>query len=326
MNMMSSRVVVYHQTHHLGNGTPVSTTPLITQQSGVTHLIIGAVHLNETSGTGLTLNDDKPEDQRYGQLWSEVPALQAAGIKVMAMLGGAAKGTYARLDAHARTSFEEYYIPLRDFLQRWSFDGIDLDVEEHMSLGGVIRLIDRLKADFGRDFVITLAPVATALVPNGKQLSGFSYFDLEVARGQYIDFYNTQFYCGWGSLKNVSSYEKILNSGWDPQRIVVGISTNPHNCKGWVPFRVFTPVLRQMQALASEKDYATPAQNQQPRSSFGGISGWEYFNSLPGAIDRPWEWSCIISRLLSESIIDEATILPKDEQELFSLSESEENL
>ena len=25
--------------------------------------------------------------------------------------------------------------------------------------------------------------------------------------------------------------------------------------------------------------------------AFGGVMGWEYFNSLPGAHERPWEWA-----------------------------------
>ncbi|ORY75766.1 glycoside hydrolase superfamily [Protomyces lactucae-debilis] len=296
--MTGSRVVVYHQTHHVG-GMPISALPLVTHQAGVTHLIIGAVHLNETSAGGLSLNDDPPESTRYTQLWSEVPALQASGIKVMAMLGGAAQGSFQRLDAHARLSFEEYYHPLRNFLRQRNFDGIDLDVEEKMSLGGIIRLIDRLVDDFGRDFIITLAPVATALLLKGNNLSGFNYFDLEVARGRYIDFYNTQFYCGHGSLKNISSYQRILDNGWDPRRVVVGVSTNPSNCKGWVPLRTFSSVLREMQALALLRDNQPLFPGESDRGpAFGGISGWEYFNSLPGSIERPWEWASIISRLL----------------------------
>ena len=90
------RVIVYHQTHHQ-NGNPVSILPLITNQTGVTHVIVAAIHLNDNAY--LTLNDDPPDAQKFTTLWSEVAWLQASGVKVLGMLGGAAKGSYAKLDA-----------------------------------------------------------------------------------------------------------------------------------------------------------------------------------------------------------------------------------
>ena len=76
---------------------------------------------------------------------------QAHGVRVLGMLGGAAKGSYRRLDQDER-SFENYYCPVRDMIREKGLEGLDLDVEEHMSLGGVVRLIDRLRKDFGKDF------------------------------------------------------------------------------------------------------------------------------------------------------------------------------
>jgi len=90
------RVVVYHQTHHR-NDRPVSVLPLITNSTGVTHVIIAAIHLND--GAHLTLNDDPPTADKFKTLWSEVAWLKASGIKVLGMLGGAAKGSYAKLDS-----------------------------------------------------------------------------------------------------------------------------------------------------------------------------------------------------------------------------------
>ena len=107
------------------------------------------------------------------------------------MLGGAAKGTFSRLDRDDR-AFDLYYSPLRDMVRRYDLDGLDLDVEEEMSLQGVIRLIDTLKADFGDSFLITLAPVAFGL-QGMDHLSGFDYEVLEMMRGQCIACYNNQF-------------------------------------------------------------------------------------------------------------------------------------
>ncbi|KAI4183964.1 MAG: hypothetical protein LQ346_006211, partial [Caloplaca aetnensis] len=168
------RVVLYHQTHYHQNAY-VSVLPLLTEPTsiiGVTHLILAALHLNAEPGD-ITLNDDPPSHPKHAPLWSEARILQAAGIPVLAMLGGAAKGTFVRLDGDDEAAFEAYYTPLRDMIRLHGLDGLDLDVEEDMSLAGIIRLIDRLAADFGAGFLITLAPVAAALRGRGEEhLSG----------------------------------------------------------------------------------------------------------------------------------------------------------
>lgn len=56
-----------------------------------------------------------------------------------------------------------------------------------MSLAGIVRLIDRLRADFGAGFIITLAPVAAALVEGGGNLSGFGYRGYVESRGAIDD-------------------------------------------------------------------------------------------------------------------------------------------
>jgi hypothetical protein len=202
----------------------------------------------------------------------------------MGMLGGAAKGSFTRLDLD-NVTFETYYIPLRDLIRERGLDGLDLDVEERMSLAGVIRLIDRLKSDFGSGFTITLAPVAAALMSDNPRhnLSGFSYEALEVMRGPQVEWYNTQFYCGWGDLGTPDNYDLMMARGWPAQKIVVGMVTNPDNGSGWVPFEVLNGVL-------------TTLKTKYP--AFGGVMGWEYFNSLPGGRERPWEWAAVMTQKL----------------------------
>ncbi len=160
------------------------------------------------------------------------------------MLGGAAQGSFRRLDS-TDDQFEAFYAPLRDLLRHRNFDGVDLDVEEDMSLAGIIRLVDRLKLDFGPDFLVTLAPVATALL-GLRHLSGFDYEALEVMRGSSIDCYHTQFYNNWASLsaRDLSMYDAIVQRGWKPEKVVVGVLTNPRNGHGWVAFEELKGILR----------------------------------------------------------------------------------
>lgn len=99
------RLVLYAQTHHNPEGNVLSLLPLITQNTGVTHIIIAALHLNDGPGN-ITLNDDHPSHAKFDTLWSEVNWLQGAGVKVSIMVGGAAKGSWERLsgsDEEVRT-------------------------------------------------------------------------------------------------------------------------------------------------------------------------------------------------------------------------------
>lgn len=231
--------------------------------------------------------------------------LQASGVKVMGMLGGAAKGSFTRLDLDEVT-FEAYYVPLRNLVRERRLDGLDLDVEEPMTLAGVVRLIDRLRADFGKDFLITLAPVAAALLSNRPEhnLSGFDYEYLEVMRGKDIAWYNTQFYCGWGDLTSTRMYDGIVLRGFESRKVVVGMVTNGANGKGWVPFEILGEVL-----LNFKIRYG---------SNFGGVMGWEYFNSLPGDREAPWQWARYMTMNVRSDLVQsgnaEAAIAPKVEE------------
>ena len=270
------RVVCYHQTHYNKNGDFVSALPLLTECVdiiGCSHLIIAAIHINERPGD-ITLNNDPPGAPKHEPLWEEVKVLQDVGIKVLGMLGGAAKGSFARLD-RSDAVFEEFYLPLRDVVRAHALDGLDLDVEEEMSLAGIVRLIDRLKADFGQAFTITLSPVATAL-QGLRHLSGFDYDALEVMRGSSIDCYHVQFYNNWGRLQDFTGIAAILSRGWKPEKVVVGVLTNAANGHGFIQFEELRRILVALRQYVPK---------------FGGVMGWEYFNSVPGGEDRPWEWA-----------------------------------
>ncbi|KAH0497987.1 hypothetical protein TgHK011_005268 [Trichoderma gracile] len=280
------RIITYYQTHHDPAGKHISLLPLITQPGiSLTHVILAAIHLNDDPHH-ITLNDHPPHHPRFDPLWAELRILQASGVKVLAMLGGAAKGSYARLDA-SDEQFERYYCPLRDMIRACGLDGLDLDVEEEMSLGGVVKLIDRLRSDFGKDFLITLAPVAAALLDHRSNLSGFDYEALEVMRGREIAWYNAQFYCGWGDMNNPIMYEMIIRKGWPIEKVVVGLVTNPANGSGFVIWEFLSAVLTLLRGR---------------HERFGGVMGWEYFNSLPGGHERPWEWARQMTSVLRNNV------------------------
>ena len=90
------RLVAYVQTFHYTNVKPLSLLPLVNESTGVTHINLAALHINQDP-SDITLNDVSPNDTSWDTIWSEVKQVQSAGVKVMMMMGGAAPGSYRRL-------------------------------------------------------------------------------------------------------------------------------------------------------------------------------------------------------------------------------------
>jgi chitinase len=256
----SHRVLAFYQTIYAtgsdGVRRYVDPKPLL---GSVTDVNVGAVHLN--SDASLTVNDIPANHAELGVMWDDLATMQDQGVTVSAFLGGAAPGTYRYL----REDFDRFYPVLRDFLRTYDLDGVDLDIEETFSLADTIHLVDTLRADFGPDFVITLTPVATDMAGRTSFSGGFSYAELERRAGDRIDWYNTQFYCGWGDLSSTRVYDQILANGFTPDRVVAGTVTNPANCAGYVDWPTFDATVGTL--VARHPD-------------FGGVFGWEYFNSV----------------------------------------------
>jgi hypothetical protein len=161
-------------------------------------------------------------------------------------------------------------------------DGIDLDIEESTTLATALQLINALSTDMGPDFLISMAPVASALAsPTGGDLSGFSYFDLDAQAvasdgSKLVDWYNGQFYSGFGSPASTTTYDNIVTAGWAPARVVMGVLDSSNDGSGFVPLATVTKTIASLKAK-----YPT----------FGGVDGWEYFDA--GANDgdaQPFQW------------------------------------
>lgn len=143
-------------------------------------------------------------------------------------------------------------------------------------MADIVHLIQQLKRDFGPDFIITLAPVASALL-EGANLSGFDYIALENAVGDQISWYNAQFYsgkcsqrvkrtrvhvskfAGFGEFFPDDQYLDIVNFGLDPSRLVATTLTSPDAGFGFIDI---DSIISSVQALASQQEF-----------NFGGVAG-----------------------------------------------------
>jgi hypothetical protein len=170
-------------------------------------------------------------------------------------------------------------------LREHNIQGLDIDIEESVPISMPLRLLRQLNADMGTDFILTMAPVASALLRNGSGLHGFPQKDmddqaLEPSRpnGKLVSWYNAQFYNGWGDASSTTMYDQIISEGgWSPDRIVMGVLTNPGD--GGSGF-VKLPTLKSVVGSLGAK-----------HASFGCAVGWEYWAAGTGdGMQYPWMW------------------------------------
>jgi len=181
------------------------------------------------------------------------------------MMGGAG-GAYQELFS----DFETYYGLLVEMIHKrpW-IKGIDLDIEESVSLSNIKMLITRIVKDFGEDFIITMAPVSPSLIHDGSSMAGFNYKELyKSEEGKYIHWFNTQ--CYYSFSKN--TYDLIIQNGYPPEKIVMGMESGQFDDK------TFKNAIEEVKEI--KKEYP----------EMGGVYDWEYLNAPPDVKD-PSQWA-----------------------------------
>jgi hypothetical protein len=282
---IDKKVIYYHDRANDTNNKHISLLPLIqnTSDISVTNILIATLDLNST---GLFLRSDPKElhidSPAFERLWEDVTEVQKHGIKVSGMMLGAF-GTLSGND----TWFETNYAFLHDGIKKHKLDGLDIDVEttDAITLDEVIRLIDRLRKDFGPGFLITMSPVAEAL-SGGRNLSGFNYKTLEARRGDSIAWYNAQFYNSFGLASSTDDYDAIIDYGFKPNKVVMGMTTDPANADDFVPLDKTKETLQKLVAKYP---------------GFKGVAGWVYFDARPGRQEAPWKWSQFMAEAIGLS-------------------------
>jgi hypothetical protein len=202
--------------------------------------------------------------------------------------------------------FKTYYDPLLAILRKYNIQGLDIDIEESVPISMPLRLLRQLHTDLGPDFILTMAPVASALLGSGGNgLHGFNQKQMddqatEASRpnGKLVSWYNAQFYNGWGDASSTNMYDRIISEGgWAADRIVMGVLTNPGD--GGSGF-VKLPTLKDVVGSLGAK-YA----------SFGCAVGWEYWAAGTGdGIQYPWQWVKALGDVISMFGKDQTSAAP----------------
>jgi len=214
------------------------------------------------------LNDNKPCDPIFNELWLETEKASNQGCTIILMMGGAGLA-YKELFS----DFDTYYPLLKELINNKSWiQGIDLDIEESTTIENVKMLINQLIEDFGEDFIITMAPISASLSNDGSSMAGFKYKELYLStEGKNIHWFNTQCYYSF----SFNTYESIISNGYPPEKIVMGMESGQFDDK------TFQNALDEIKKIKDKY----PA--------CGGVFDWEYLNAPPNKED-PSEWAKIM--------------------------------
>ena len=181
------------------------------------NIYISSIHFGKTfdGEPYINLNNDVPDNHKSLLEEIEYISKNTTNIKFLAMIGGAG-GAYSTFFS----DFETYYKLLYNFIESFNIKGVDLDIEETTSIKNIEKLILRLKNDFGKEFIISMAPIANSMISDTGSMAGFIYKDLfKSEAGKLIDWFNIQcYYC-----YNQDTFDKIIKNGYPANKIVIGM-------------------------------------------------------------------------------------------------------
>lgn len=239
------RVLLFYQ-------TLVDLTPLLQRPSSVTDIHLASIHFG-LSSQGLPyihLNDDWPDNACFDPVWTQLETATRQGIKVSLLIGGAGGGFHTLFE-----HYDECLSMLMELLKEKSFiSGINLDVEETVSLENIRRLIRDLSVT---GLTLSMSPVAGALVGDGPGLGGFSYKDLgKTPEASLVSYLCGQFYDDISF--DARLYLDAVRNGFSASSLLLG-SLGPLD-------------KHQLSVLQDQVDLLSKTYGK----SFGGICIWEY--------------------------------------------------
>jgi hypothetical protein len=252
------KTIYYYQTF-------VGLDKLMSHTHDIDVINISSIHFDEDKhgNKNIYLNDNLPNDPKFNIMWEQTQLLGEQGITIMLMVGGAG-GAYTNLFL----DFETYYPLLRKLLQDKTYiSGVDLDIEETVSLVNVKKLINLLKKDF--PFIqISMAPVASAMITDSPGLGSFSYKELyNSVEGNHIDSFNVQCYDSF----SYETFRRIIKNDYPPEKINMGMMS------GQFTKDTFNEALQEIHSTLITYP------------KMGGVFDWEYLDAPPVKND-PSQW------------------------------------
>lgn len=254
------KVCYYYQTF-------VGLDDILSHPQDVDVIIISSLHFGKDKNgkPNIYLNDNLPDDPIFDKLWEQTQQLHYQGVAIYFMIGGAG-GAFTELF----NDYDTYYdLLLKLINQKPWISGLDLDIEETVSLLNIKLLISCLERDTDKSFTLTMAPLASSLSNDHPGLGSFSYKELfDSIEGKSISRFHVQAYDSF-SFDTVKS---IVDNGYPADKVVLGMMSGQFNADN------FQTALDEIKKVV------------ETYNNFGGVFDWEYLDAPPSEKD-PSEWA-----------------------------------
>lgn len=242
----------------------------------VTDIYISSVHFgtDQDGEKYIHINDDPPDADCQRLMWKQTELFANRGVRIGLMVGGAGGG-YAALFS----DFDSYYPMLVDCINKHPWvTGVDLDVEEEVSMENIRMLIRRIRADFGTHFRISMAPLRYSLATDQAGMGGFVYKELyNTAEGRMIDYFNVQAYDDY----SVAGFDQMVSNGYPANQLVFGMLSAQFN------HQTAGEIMETLRRLRLN------------HPDIGGVFDWELFNATPS----PVRWSELMTGLMNPPLL-----------------------
>ena len=180
--------------------------------SYATHIHFGYFHF---SNLKLYLNKKDLTDGYFNEIWFDLGIATEKNIKCIMVLNV----------KYMDNDYKKYYNELSEFIKSNNIiKGIDLDVENKISLENIKKLISDIKRDFP-DLLICISAIGYSMCVKDIETDyyyekewSFALFNKSI-EASYIDYYNCAFNEDDYTL---DSFQAMIENGFIPEKIVMG--------------------------------------------------------------------------------------------------------
>ncbi|HEV7240911.1 MAG TPA: glycosyl hydrolase family 18 protein [Thermoanaerobaculia bacterium] len=242
------------------------------------HVILSALHMHNDGGTySLYLNDTALPD--VGQdYWDAVASLQAAGVTVTALLGGAGNGTWQCVTDDLQQAANVLVAAMDS---PYNLQGFDLDWETSPAYSATTigNLTNAIVAG-NSAAIVTHAPVPGLLSTYDQ-----AFWNLV---GDNLAWINVQWYGDSTLRDDYANFVSGQTSGAavSPNKVVCGATVMPQGGVGYTPLCTLMKWIVDLQSKYSD---------------FGGVAGWEFTQTIGSTDPKVANWNTCIQAALGGS-------------------------
>ncbi|SDP94725.1 Chitinase [Actinopolyspora xinjiangensis] len=207
------------------------------------------------------------------ELKADIAAKQSQGTDFVMSIGGA-KGS---LNLSTERRVNNFVDSMTAIIEDYGLNGLDIDLEHSFDTAGLTSAVRQLRAHFGQDFLLTMAPQTLYVQPGGSYMQLIDNLS-DIITTVHTQYYNSGSMLGCdqrvysqGSVDFITAQACILLDKLRPDQVALGLPASPSAAgSGHVAPSVVTDALDCL-ASATNCGRFTP---ERPHPSISGVMTW----------------------------------------------------